>query len=63
MGLDKFIGNKGEFIFPICNECKHRLPGNECKAFVKIPDSILEGGKHDKVFPNQVGNFVFEKAT
>lgn len=61
MPLDKFMSNREDFIFPICNNCKHKYKGSKCKAFAIIPRAILEGGSHNKVFPDQTGSFIFEK--
>ena len=44
MPIDKFIGTKDDFYFPICNDCKHKLKDLTCRAFPnRIPDEILEG--------------------
>lgn len=47
-----------------CLKCIHFRPlEGGCKAFPEgIPDDIANGERlHDKVEPNQVGDFVFEE--
>lgn len=45
-----------------CLHCKYYMKNLECKAFDSIPFEVLSGKlEHNKIFKNQVGNFVFEK--
>lgn len=50
-----------------CWHCKHKrsdkyhLFNNTCDAFPGgVPDKILDGAKHDKPFPGQKNEIVFE---
>lgn len=45
-----------------CNTCKHHKKGTlSCKAFKRIPDAILNGGKHSKPVKGQVNDIIYEK--
>ena len=57
----KFVSKDYIGHLPICNKCKHRIIGIECKAFDVIPDEILGGdNNHSKPLPDQKNNIVFE---
>ena len=45
-----------------CWRCKHYIANNQCKAFPdEIPGPIVEGlFIHDKVFPDQENEIIFE---
>jgi len=49
---------------PVCLMCKNYLGDWECKAFKEIPIEILRGENgHEKPFPKQKNNIVFEPVT
>ena len=59
---DYLVGDGSEFFMPDCNRCVHFEGKNICKAFPEgIPGDILEGEKHNKIWPGQTGAYVFEK--
>jgi len=46
-----------------CSNCANYLGDHRCKAFTdKIPEEIYLGfNTHDKVFPNQKNDIIFEE--
>jgi hypothetical protein len=49
-------------MFPKCRTCLHYLGVIRCKAFAAIPDEILFNEvEHDKVRPDQMGEYVYTK--
>ena len=57
--MSDIIGNNKLFIIN-CNNCVHYLGQGSCKAFPRIPISIIKGEvKHDVILPSQIGNYVY----
>lgn len=45
-----------------CNTCAHKLTGDACAAFDKIPIQILTNAlKHDRTLENQKKDFIYER--
>lgn len=43
-----------------CKECTHYLGGCKCRAYDIIPiDLFLDAATHNKVQPNQKGDYIF----
>ena len=55
--LEESRGNPRGYVKPICNRCRHRMPGAKCKAFPNgIPDEILfNQADHRKPYPGDRG--------
>jgi hypothetical protein len=46
---------------PVCNNCKNKLRGLQCRAFDRIPDDILYGrSEHKKPYKDQKNDLIYE---
>ena len=59
--MSEIIAPKMTFSTPICNKCKNHISGLKCKAFIQIPDEIINGlNDHSKPLINQKNDIVFK---
>lgn len=60
--INKFVSEDELPEFPVCNSCNHYESGLKCKAFDRIPVSILiNDDKHQIVLPGQKNPVVYEE--
>ncbi|MCZ2101118.1 MAG: hypothetical protein LC107_06230 [Chitinophagales bacterium] len=60
--MSRFFEDSSTVHLPKCNICKHHISGLKCKAFDRIPnDIVFDREEHNKVQPDQKGQYVFEE--
>ena len=60
--MSDIVSDVNTFSEPVCNNCQHYEGFGVCKAFLDIPDDIIDGkNNHSKIIKGQIGDFIFKK--